>query len=233
MIALELPLPHRLTASTLVLVLDLCGTFVFALSGGLLAVRQGFDLFGVLVLSFAAANFGGITRDIIIGVHPPPGIGDWRYVAVPVLAGLATFQWGPSIRRMREYVVVLDAGGLALFAVSGAQKALDFHLGPVTAVVLGMLTGIGGGMVRDLLANEVPSVLRGDVYAVAAMAGATVVVVGRLLQLPSTIDAVVGAALCFAIRMLALERGWQLPMPRRAAGQQRAEASSPDDARPA
>jgi len=224
-IPVELPLPHRLTASTLVLVLDLCGTFVFALSGGLLAVRQGFDLFGVLVLSFAAANFGGITRDIVIGVHPPPGIGDWRYIAVPVLAGLATFQWGPSIRRMREYVVMLDAGGLALFAVSGAQKALDFRLGPATAVVLGMVTGIGGGMARDLLANEVPSVLRSDVYAVAAMAGAAVVVGGRLLHFPSTIDAVVGALLCFAIRMLARERGWQLPMPRRTPRE--AEGDSP------
>lgn len=206
-----LPLPHKLTASTLVLVLDLCGTFVFALSGGLLAVRQGLDLFGVLVLSFAAANFGGITRDIIIGVHPPPGIGDWRYILVPVLAGLATFAWGGRLRRMREYVQVLDAGGLALFAVSGAQKALDFHLGPITAVLLGMLTGIGGGMVRDMLAAEVPSVLRGDVYAIAAMAGAAVVVGGRLLHFPPAADAIAGAALCFAIRMIAIRRNWQLP----------------------
>jgi uncharacterized membrane protein YeiH len=227
----ELPVPHRFSASTLVLVLDLCGTFVFALSGGLLAVRQGFDLFGVLVLAFAAANFGGITRDIIIGTHPPPGIGDWRYIVVPVLAGLATFRWGPRIRRMREYVVILDAGGLALFAVSGAQKALDFFLGPLTAVVLGMLTGIGGGMVRDLLANEVPSVLRGDVYAVAALAGAAVVVVGRLLHFPSAADAIVGAALCFVIRMLALKRGWQLPMPRRAVQQAIEDPLPPADAR--
>ena len=211
MIIPELGLPPKLTASTLVLVLDLCGTFVFALSGGLLAVRQGFDLFGVLVLSFAAANVGGITRDLIIGVHPPPGIGDWRYIVVPAAAGLATFGWGGRIRRMREYVQVLDAGGLALFAVSGAQKSLDFHLGPVTAVVLGMLTGIGGGMARDVLAAEVPVVLRGDVYAVAAMAGAAVVVVGRMLHFPSTADAIIGAALCFAIRLLAMSRNWQLP----------------------
>lgn len=211
MIIPDLPLPHRLTASTLVLVLDLCGTFVFALSGGLLAVRQRLDLFGVLVLSFAAANFGGITRDLIIGVHPPPGIGDWRYILVPVLAGLATFAWGGRIRRMREYVQVLDAGGLALFAVSGAQKALDFHLAPLTAVLLGMLTGIGGGMLRDMLAAEVPSVLRGDVYAIAAMAGAAVVVAGQLLHLPSTAIAIAGAVLCFAIRIIAIRRNWQLP----------------------
>jgi uncharacterized membrane protein YeiH len=215
MMLLAIPHPERLTASTLVLALDLCGTFVFALSGGLLGVKQGLDLFGVLVLAFAAANFGGITRDILIGAVPPPGIADWRYVAVPVLAGLATFHWGPSNRRMHEYVQVLDAGGLALFAVSGAQKALDFQLGPVTAILLGMLTGIGGGMVRDMLAAEVPSVLRGDIYAVAALAGASVVVVGRLLHLPSTATAIAGAALCFAIRFIALRRGWQLPIARR------------------
>ena len=214
MIIPELPLPHKLTASTLVLVLDLCGTFVFALSGGLLAVRQGFDLFGVLVLSFAAANFGGIARDIIIGVHPPPGIGDWRYILVPVLAAFAIFRWGGRIRRMHEYVQVFDAGGLALFAVSGAQKALDFHLGPITAVLLGMLTGIGGGMVRDILAAEVPSVLRGDVYAIAAMAGAAVVVGGQLLHFQPIADALAGAALCFAIRMIAIRRNWQLPTAR-------------------
>ena len=211
---LDIPLPPHLAASTLVLVLDLCGTFVFALSGGLLGVKQRFDLFGVLVLSFAAANFGGITRDVLIGAVPPPGIADWRYIVVPVLAGLATFIWGPRIRLMKEYVQILDAGGLALFAVSGAQKALDFLLGPATAILLGMLTGIGGGMLRDVLAAEVPSVLRGDIYAVAALAGATVVVGGRLLHFPPLLDALVGAALCFGIRMVAIRRDWQLPTAR-------------------
>ena len=214
MIAVDLPLPHEITATTLVLVLDLCGTFVFALSGGLLGVKQGFDVFGVLVLSFAAANFGGITRDLLIGAVPPPGISDWRYIVVPALAGFAIFAWGPRIRRMHDYVQLLDAGGLALFAVSGAQKALEFHLGPLTAIVLGMLTGIGGGMMRDILAAEVPAVLRGDIYAVAALAGAAVVVIGRMLRFPPTVDAVVGAALCFAIRFVALRRGWQLPVAR-------------------
>lgn len=214
MITVELSLPHRLTASMLVLVLDLCGTFVFALSGGLLGVQQGFDIFGVLVLSFAAANIGGITRDILIGAVPPPGISDWRYIVVPVLAGLATFAWGPRIRRMYDSVQILDAGGLALFAVSGAQKALEFRLGPLTAVMLGMLTGIGGGMMRDILAAEVPAVLRGDIYAVAAMAGAAVVVVGRMLQFSPSGAAFVGAVLCFGIRFAAINHGWQLPKAR-------------------
>ena len=199
---------------TLLLVLDLCGTFVFALSGALAGIKHRLDLFGVLVLSFAAANVGGITRDLLIGAVPPPGIADWRYIAVPMLAGLATFQWGWLIDRLRNSVQIFDAGGLALFAVSGTLKALSFQLGPVPAVLLGMLTGIGGGMLRDVLVSEVPAVLRGDVYAVAALAGGVVVVVGRMLGMPSAAVTIAGAAVCFGIRFIAIRRGWQLPVAR-------------------
>jgi uncharacterized membrane protein YeiH len=197
---------------TLVLALDLFGTFVFALSGGLAGVRHRLDLFGVLVLSFAAATAGGITRDLLIGAVPPPGIADWRYIAVPVLAGLAVFYRGSAIERVRSSVAIFDAAGLALFAVSGAQKALDFQLGPVTAILLGVLTGIGGGMVRDVLSAEAPAVLRGDVYAVAAMAGAAVVVLGRVMQFHAVAATLIGAALCFTLRIVSIRRGWQLPV---------------------
>jgi uncharacterized membrane protein YeiH len=211
-------LSRYVTFSTLVLVLDLCGTFVFALSGAMAGVKQKLDVFGVLVLSFVAANFGGIIRDLLIGATPPPGISDWRYIAVPLLAGLATFYWGGIIDRLHDSVQLFDAAGLALFAVSGAEKALNFHMNPVTAVVLGMLTGIGGGMVRDILAARVPTVLRGDVYAVAAVAGAAVVVVGRLAQLPSTAVTIAGAILCFTIRFVAIRHSWQLPVADEGAG---------------
>ncbi|HEX5180549.1 MAG TPA: trimeric intracellular cation channel family protein [Gemmatimonadaceae bacterium] len=207
-------LSHLVTFSTLVLVLDLCGTFVFALSGAAAGIKGRLDIFGVLVLSFVAANSGGILRDLLIGAVPPPGIADWRYIAVPILAGLAMFYAGGIIDRMKDAVQIFDAAGLALFAVSGAQKALDFHLGPITAVLLGMLTGIGGGMVRDILAAQVPSVLRGDIYAVAALAGAGVVVVGGLLQMPGTATTIVGAIVCFGLRYLAIRRSWQLPKAR-------------------
>ena len=199
------------SASTLVLVLDLCGAFVFALSGAMAGIKHKLDLFGVMVLSFAAATLGGIMRDVVIGAVPPPGISDWRYVAVSIAAGLATIYCHPLVDRIRSSVLVFDAAGLALFAVSGAQKAIDFRLGPVTAMLLGMLTGIGGGMVRDVLAGEVPSVLRGDIYAVAALAGAGVVVVGRMLDLASIPFAIAGALLCFSLRLVAIRRGWQLP----------------------
>ena len=198
--------------STFVLLLDLCGTFVFALSGALAGIKHRLDLFGVLVLSFAAANSGGIIRDLLIGAVPPPGISDWRYIVVPVTAGIVTFHWGQGIERIRGSVQIFDAGGLALFAVSGATKALDFHLGPISAVMLGTLTGIGGGIVRDVLSNEVPSVMRGDIYALAALAGASVVVVGAMTPLPSRVFAILGGILCFALRYTAIRRGWQLPV---------------------
>jgi uncharacterized membrane protein YeiH len=199
---------------TLVLVLDLFGTFVFALSGGMRGVRYGLDVFGVLVLSFAAGNAGGITRDLLIGAVPPAAIADWRYIAVSILAGLATFLWHSTVRRWKSSVLVFDAAGLGLFAVSGALKAAAFGLNPVAAVLLGMLTGIGGGMLRDVLVAEIPTVLRAELYAVAALAGAAVVVGGELLRLPSTPLASAGAVLCFGLRLLAIRRGWGLPVAR-------------------
>jgi uncharacterized membrane protein YeiH len=206
-----------LQTQTLVLVLDLAGTFIFALSGAMAAMTHRLDLFGVLVLSFAAGNVGGITRDLLIGATPPAAIGDWRYVGVSIAAGVLTFWCAPVIKRVRSPVLILDAAGLGLFAVSGATKALAYNLDPVPAMLLGMLTGIGGGMMRDVLVAEIPSVLREDFYAVAALAGAAVVVGGDALQLQQTATAVVGAALCIGLRIISIRRGWQLPRPPRPA----------------
>lgn len=197
---------------TLLLILDLIGTFVFALSGATAGVKGRLDIFGVLVLSFAAGNAGGIARDLLIGSVPPAAISDWRYMAISLLAGVTVFWRAPLIDRLRSPVLLFDAAGLALFAVSGAQKALAFGLHPVMAALLGMLTGIGGGMARDVLLAEVPTVLRADLYAVAALAGAAVVVIGAALRLPSTAMTVAGAVLCFGLRFLAISRGWHLPI---------------------
>ena len=210
---------------TLLLVLDLVGTFVFALSGATAGVRRRLDLFGVLVLAFAAANAGGMSRDVLIGAVPPAALTDWRYLAVSLLAGMITFYWHGGIDRLQSPVLMFDAVGLAVFAVSGAQKALVHGLDPVMAALLGMLTGIGGGMARDVLLAEIPTVLRADIYATAALAGAAVVVMGELASLPSVPVAIAGAALCFGLRMVAIRRGWHLP---KAAGVDR--AGSPTDA---
>jgi uncharacterized membrane protein YeiH len=199
---------------TFYLALDLAGTFVFALSGATTGVQHGLDIFGVLVLSYAAGNTGGITRDLLIGAVPPLAIADWRYVAVSLLAGVTTFLRASPINRLRSPVLVFDAFGLALFAVTGANKALAFHLGPVAAALLGTLTGIGGGIARDILTAQIPVVLRADFYAVAALAGAAVVVIGAAFRLPSTAVTIGGALLCFGLRFMAIRRGWHLPVAR-------------------
>ena len=205
---------ERVLVNTLLVAFDLGGTFVFALSGATAGVKNRLDLFGVLVLSFAAGNSGGIARDLLIGAVPPAAIHDWRYIAVSILAGLITFYWYRIVNRLRSPVLVFDAAGLALFAVSGASKALAFQAGPVAATLLGMLTGIGGGMVRDVLVREIPTVLRTELYAVAALIGAVTVVAGSMLHLPSSATAIAGAVLCFRLRSIAMRRGWQLPIAR-------------------
>src|ERR1700757_3558896 len=204
--------PWKAAMETLLLVLDLVGTFVFAVSGATAGVRNRLDLFGILVLSFAAGNAGGIARDLLIGAVPPAAIIDWRYLAVSLLAGIITFYWFSGNDRLRSPVLVFDGAGLALFAVSGTQKALAFGLNPLMAALLGMLTGIGGGMTRDVLLAEIPNVLRADLYAVAALAGAAVVAIGAALQLPATAVTIAGAVLCFALRFMAIRRGWHPPI---------------------
>jgi uncharacterized membrane protein YeiH len=191
--------------------LDLVGTFVFAISGATLGVRKQLDLFGVLVLSFAAAVSGGIARDVLIGATPPVAIANWHYLAVSCLAGLLGFYRGSVVERLRNPVQLFDAIGLGLFAVTGATKALAAGLGPVGAMLLGMLTGIGGGIARDVLAARIPVVLQADLYAVAALAGAAVVVAGHYLGWPPAPILVLGAALVFFLRFMAIRHGWRLP----------------------
>jgi uncharacterized membrane protein YeiH len=200
-----------LSTATLLLTLDLIGTFVFALSGAASGVKNKLDAFGVGVLAFVAGNAGGVTRDLLIGAVPPAAINDWRYVAVSLAAGAVTFVWYSNVKRLQPIVLLLDAAGLGLFAVAGTQKALAFGINPFVAALLGMLTGIGGGVLRDLLVNEIPVVLRADLYALAALAGAAVVVGGHLAHWPPTATTIAGAILCFGIRLIAIRRGWSLP----------------------
>ena len=198
--------------NTLLLALDLLGTFVFAISGATIGVRHRLDLFGVLVLSFAAATSGGLARDVLIGATPPAALANGRYLATACAAGLLTFYRYADIERLRNPVQVFDAVGLALFAITGTSKALAFGLGPVSAALLGMLTGIGGGIARDMLVARIPVVLRSDLYAVAAMAGAATVVTGHALGLPQAPVFAAAAGLCFGLRYMAIRHGWHLPV---------------------
>ncbi|MGB6099246.1 MAG: TRIC cation channel family protein [Comamonas sp.] len=191
--------------------LDLGGTFVFAVSGAVAAVRHRLDIFGIMVLAFAAGNAGGITRDVLIGAVPPAAIANWTYVGVSILAGFIVFFWDPVVTRLDHKVQWFDAVGLAFFAAAGAEKALVHGLNPLMAALLGMLTGIGGGMLRDVLVREIPVVLRADLYALAALAGAAVVVTAHLLHVSPWVSTVVGGLLCFALRYGAIRHGWHLP----------------------
>jgi uncharacterized membrane protein YeiH len=201
------------TMRTLVLILDLAGTFVFALAGATAGARRQLDIFGVLVLAFAAACSGGILRDLLIAATPPAAISDWRYLATSLLAGVVAFRWHGTIERLANPVRMFDAAGLALFAVAGTQKAIEYELTGVMAALLGMLTGIGGGVARDVLLAQIPTVLRSELYAIAALAGATVVVLGDRFGVSPVLSAIAGATLCFVMRVMAIRRGWHLPKP--------------------
>jgi uncharacterized membrane protein YeiH len=208
----EILIHGRHLAGPFLIALDLLGTFVFALSGAAAGVKSKFDLFGLMVLAFAAGNAGGITRDLLIGAVPPAAITDWRYLGISLLAGVAIFFWYPDINVRRRPVLLFDGAGLALFAVTGTQKALAAGLNPVMAALMGMLTGIGGGILRDVLVNQTPTVLQSDLYAVAALAAGVVVVAGHMLHYPSFVVMIVGAILCLWLRVMAIFRGWHLPL---------------------
>ena len=214
--------------STFARILDLGGTFVFAISGAVAAVNRRLDLFGILVLSFVAGNFGGITRDVLIGAIPPAALSDEWYLLVSIAAGLITYFSYAGVDRLRNPMLWFDAVGLAFFAVVGAEKAITYGLNPIMSALLGMLTGIGGGMMRDVLVNEVPQVLRSDLYAVAALAGASIVVTGHWLGISYRVSAIFGGGLCFGLRFMAIRHGWHLPTAALSA-RQRAREGLPHD----
>lgn len=197
--------------SGLVLGLDLLGTFVFGLTGGTLAVRRGLDLVGVLALSTAAALAGGMLRDVLLGAAPPAALADGRYLLTAFAAGMAAFLARPLIDRLGKPVMVSDALGLGLFAVTGCRKALDAGLEPVAGLLLGVLTAVGGGALRDLLVAEVPRVLREEIYALAALAGALAVVAGDALGVPDPAAALAGVLAAFSLRVVSVARGWSAP----------------------
>jgi uncharacterized membrane protein YeiH len=209
---------------TLILALNLAGTFIFGLSGGLAAVRARLDLFGIVVLAGVVALAGGITRDLLIGT-PPATFRDWRYLAAAGAAGLVCYFARPALERFQRGVLVFDAIGLGLFSVTGATKALDFGVGPVPAVLLGAITGIGGGILRDVLLRHVPVVLRHELYAIPALLGAGVLVVAQTSGSESPLFPVLGAAVCVGVRLAGLRYGINVPI---APSERRAQEGDPE-----
>jgi len=204
---------HQTLLMGMVEVLDWIGTFVFAVSGGLVGVRKQFDLFGVLFLSFVVAVIGGMIRDVLIGAVPPAAVTEIHYFFIAMAGGLITFYWYPRVSSRQRPMLLLDAIGLALFAVIGTGKAIAYGINPMMAANLGMLSGIGGGMMRDVLAGDVPFVLRSDLYAVAALAAGMTVALGHVLGVPQLYPMLLGAALCLLLRIMAIYFGWRAPLP--------------------
>lgn len=194
--------------------LDLAGTFVFAISGAAAAKQRGLDVFGICAISFSIACGGGIIRDLCIGAIPPAGLTNWHYLAAAILAAAITVGLYPIVKRLSQPVLLFDAIGLSFFAVTGAQKTLSYGHNGQVAVLLGITTAVGGGVLRDVLLNRVPVILEKEIYASAAFIAALIVVLGNYLKwLSSDWVAIIALAMCFTLRMLALRYHWNLPVP--------------------
>jgi uncharacterized membrane protein YeiH len=196
--------------ATLILVLSLIGVFVFGLTGGMAGVVAKLDLFGAMLLAVVVGIAGGTIRDVLIGI-PPAAFRDWRYLAVAGGAGLIAPFAHPAIARLQRWIDVLDAAGLGLFCVVGADTALAHKLGFADCVILGAVTGIGGGILRDVLVREVPAILRGGFYAIPALCGALIVVTAYRAGNHSTAFPIIGAIVCFAMRIAGMRYGLGLP----------------------
>lgn len=192
--------------------IDLLGTFVFALEGALTAIEGNLDLLGVLVLSFITASGGGIIRDLLIGSIPPASIRDRRYAITAFVGAACAFCFYQFVKQVPPPVLIsLDAAGLGLFAVSGAEKALENKIDPFVAILMGTVTAVGGGTLRDILLARIPAVLRVDVYAVAALAGSAVMILGIRAGKPRALMMILGGIVCFALRIVSVWLHWNLP----------------------
>jgi uncharacterized membrane protein YeiH len=209
----ELGLGGDMSATALFDALNVIGTFVFGLSGAMVAIRRRLDIFGVLVLAVSTGVAGGILRDVLLGATPPEVLLRSWPMAVASLAGLCAFFFTPLIERFDRPVMLLDAMGLGIFAVAGCRKALIYGLDAPGAILLGVMTAIGGGMLRDIMAAEVPRVLREDVYALAAFAGAGCYCIGLWLGGSETLVAGGAVLLAFGLRVASVRFGWKLPRP--------------------
>ena len=197
---------------TFYFLLDLAGTFAFAISGATAARQRGLDLFGISAIAFIVACGGGMIRDICIGAIPPAGLRNWNYLAVAFTATVITVVFYPIVQKLNRPVIFFDAAGLSLFAVTGAQKAIAFGHNAEVAILLGVITAVGGGVIRDILLNRVPVILQKEIYASAALTGSIIVTLGNEIKgISPDWTALFGLVVCFALRLLAIRYHWNLP----------------------
>ena len=196
---------------TLLYLLDLIGTAAFAASGAWRGVRRHMDLFGVLVLGLVTAVGGGTLRDMLLGDIPPFSLQDETYLYVAIIAALFVFINRERFKAFEKPLLYLDAVGLGTFVVIGTTKALDFELGFLGAVLMGLMTATAGGLVRDVLANEVPLILRREIYASACLAGGVLLVILEQVDVARPTAALLAAVTVIAVRLLAIYFNWSLP----------------------
>lgn len=196
--------------------LNFIGLGAFALSGALMAVRKQMDVVGMVVLATITTLGGGVIRDVLIGDLPPAALRHTWWLVVPLVATGLTFFFAPQVTRLRRAIVLFDAIGLGVFAAGGTVTAMAHGLAPMPAAILGVVTGIGGGILRDLLAGETPSVLRRDtqLYAIPAVIGCTGLVTALHLGADPTWAQFVTAAFICGLRLVAILRRWRGPVPR-------------------
>lgn len=200
------------TATQIALAADLLGVLFFAVSGSLLAARKSFDLVGSLLLASLASLGGGVVRDVILDV-PPAAFNNPAYLVPPLLATVLVYFVFSGVERVRQVLVLFDAAGLALFCITGTVKALELGQHPVSAALLGVTTAVGGGLLRDVVANEIPQLFDPrDIYALPALLGATIVTVLYLTGTFTIVTGILAASLVFSLRVLAWRYGWHAPL---------------------
>ncbi len=191
--------------------LDLIGTAAFAASGAWAGVRHNMDLFGVLVLGLVTAIGGGTLRDLLLGDLPPFCLQNEIYLWLPLAISLLVFLAHRFFPKIENPLLYFDAIGLGTFVVIGTGKALSFSIGPVGAVLLGAMTGTAGGVIRDVLSNEIPLIMRREIYASACIFGGTLMVLLHALAVPNQLNFLLTAISVITLRLLAIRYNWSLP----------------------
>jgi uncharacterized membrane protein YeiH len=195
----------------LIYILDIIGTFAFAISGALVASNKKFDLFGVIIIAFATAVGGGMMRDILINAHPINWIGDLNYIWTILAAVVFTFLFKSKIAPLSKTMFLFDTIGIGVFTLLGTQKGLAYDLHPFIAVVMGMVSSVMGGVTRDVLTNKIPLIFKKEIYASACLAGGTVYLITNHFQLPQNVQYIATVVTVIVIRILAVKFHLELP----------------------
>tara|TARA_R110001632_G_scaffold97176_1_gene203630 strand:+ start:2535 stop:3164 length:630 start_codon:yes stop_codon:yes gene_type:complete len=191
--------------------LDIIGTFAFAISGSLVAMKNKFDLFGVAIIAFVTAVGGGMLRDILIDAHPINWIGDLNYLWTILIAVIFTFLFRSKIAPLRKTFFLFDTIGIAVFTLLGLQKGLDFGMHPIVALIMGMISAVFGGVIRDVLTNQIPLIFKKEIYALACLLGGVVYLVAIKFLESSSVSFIIGVVVIILIRLVVVKFELELP----------------------